>query len=77
MKNSLTKTQPSISIWSPLMASVVIGFGIICVFMSAYMYVIDSYEVYAASALTFVALVRYLAAGGMYVDSLRSRARHR
>lgn len=35
--------------------------------MSAYMYVIDSYEVYAASALTFVALVRYLAAGGMTV----------
>jgi hypothetical protein len=35
--------------------------------MSAYMYVIDSYLHYAASALTFVALVRYLAAGGMTV----------
>lgn len=57
--------QPSISIWSPLVASVVIGFGIICIFMSAYMYIIDSYQVYAASALTFVALVRYVAAGGM------------
>jgi hypothetical protein len=31
------------------------------------MYIIDSYEEYAASALTFVALVRYLAAGGMTV----------
>lgn len=31
------------------------------------MYVIDSYQQYAASALTFVALVRYLAAGGMTV----------
>lgn len=31
------------------------------------MYIIDSYEVYAASALTFVALVRYVAAGGMTV----------
>ena len=28
---------------------------------------IDSYEAYAASALTFVALVRYIAAGGMTV----------
>lgn len=34
------------------------------------MYVIDSYEIYAASALTFVALVRYLAAGGMTVVGL-------
>jgi hypothetical protein len=31
------------------------------------MYMIDSYEAYAASALTFVALVRYIAAGGMTV----------
>lgn len=31
------------------------------------MYIIDSYQQYAASALTFVALVRYLAAGGMTV----------
>lgn len=57
----------SISIWSPIVASAVIGFGIISVFLSAYMYIIDAYEVYAASALTFVALVRYLAAGGMTV----------
>jgi hypothetical protein len=56
-----------ISIWSPILASVLIGFGIISIFLSAYMYVIDSYEVYAASALTFVALVRYLAAGSMTV----------
>ena len=54
-----------ISIWSPIMASVLIGFSIILIFLSAYMYVIDSYEVYAASALTFVALIRYLVAGGM------------
>lgn len=58
---------PHISIWSPICASLLIGFGIISIFMSAYMYIIDSYEVNAASALTFVALVRYLAAGGMTV----------
>ncbi|KAE8829798.1 hypothetical protein PTNB73_06232 [Pyrenophora teres f. teres] len=58
---------PSISIWSPLAASLLIGFSNICIFMSAYMYIIDSYEAYAASALTLVALVRYLGAGGMTV----------
>ncbi|CAN9190247.1 unnamed protein product [Alternaria alternata] len=57
----------SISIWSPLAASLLVGFSNICIFMSAYMYIIDSYEAYAASALTFVALVRYVAAGGMTV----------
>jgi len=31
------------------------------------MYIIDSYEIYAASALTFVTFTRYLAAGGMTV----------
>lgn len=57
----------STSIWSPILASLPIGFGIIGIFLSAYMYIIDSYEMYAASALTFVALVRYFAAGGMTV----------
>jgi hypothetical protein len=42
--------------------------------MSAYMYIIDSYEAYAASALTFVALVRYVAAGGMTVIPLRTES---
>ena len=61
---------PSISIWSPILASAVIGFGTISVFLSAYMYIIDAYETYAASALTFVALVRYIAAGGMTVAGI-------
>lgn len=34
------------------------------------MYIIDSYEVFAASALTFVALVRYIVAGGMTVAGI-------
>jgi len=57
--------QSSVSIWAPIVGSVVVGFGIIGIFTSAYMYIIDSYHVYAASALTFVTLVRYIAAGGM------------
>ncbi|KAI0490098.1 major facilitator superfamily domain-containing protein [Xylaria cf. heliscus] len=56
-----------ISIWSPIVSSVLIGFGFICVVMSANMYIIDCYEMYAASALTFNALTRYIAAGGFTV----------
>ena len=56
---------PSISYWSPLGASVLFGYGILCVFISSYQYIIDSYEVYAASALASATLIRYVAAGGM------------
>lgn len=57
----------SISIWSPIAAGVLFGYGVLCVFISSYQYIIDSYEIYAASALTSVTLVRYVAAGGMTV----------
>lgn len=56
---------PSISFWSPLGASVLFGYGILCVFISSYQYIIDSYESYAASALASLTLIRYVAAGGM------------
>jgi hypothetical protein len=38
--------------------------------MSAYIYVINSYEAAAVGALTFVALVRYVAASVMTVVSV-------
>lgn len=38
--------------------------------MSAYMYIIDAYEIYAASALTFVTMTRYLTAGAMTVAGI-------
>ena len=56
---------PHISYWSPLSASVLFGYGIFCVFLSSYQYIIDSYESYSASALAGVTLIRYVAAGGM------------
>ncbi|KAF2246952.1 MFS general substrate transporter [Trematosphaeria pertusa] len=56
-----------ISIWSPLDASVLFGYGILCVFISSYQYIIDSYESYSASALASVTLIRYVAAGAMAV----------
>ncbi|KIW21301.1 hypothetical protein PV08_01881 [Exophiala spinifera] len=58
---------PSVSIWSPIIASVLFGYGTIMIFISSYMYIIDSYEMYAASALTFATLARYIIAGGMTV----------
>ena len=61
----LTAQQTSISIWSPILALTLLGYGMICIFMSAYMYMIDSYEIYAASALTFVTIIWYSIAGGM------------
>lgn len=60
-------SDPNISIWSPLAASVLFGYGILCVFITSYQYIIDAYEIYAASALASVTLLRYMAAGGMVV----------
>lgn len=57
----------SISYWSALAASVVFGYGILCIFISTYQYIIDAYEMYAASALASLTLIRYVAAGGMAV----------
>ena len=56
---------PSISYWSPLAATVLFGFGILTIFISCYQYIIDSYEIFAASALASITLIRYVVAGGM------------
>lgn len=44
--------NPEISIWSPILAAGLFGFGVMGVFICAYMYVIDAYETFSASALT-------------------------
>lgn len=59
-----------ISIWSPIVAVALFGYGVTGIFLCIYMYIIDSYEIYSASALTFVALVRYVVAGGMTVAGI-------
>ena len=56
---------PWTSYWSPLGASVMFGYGILCVFISSLQYIIDSYEAHSASALASATLIRYMAAGGM------------
>ncbi|KAE8410639.1 major facilitator superfamily domain-containing protein [Aspergillus pseudocaelatus] len=60
-------SSPSITVWSPICATALFGFGITTVFISTHMYVIDSYEKYSASALAMLVLSRYLAAGGMTI----------
>ncbi|OJJ06353.1 hypothetical protein ASPVEDRAFT_154403 [Aspergillus versicolor CBS 583.65] len=58
---------PHISIWSPLIATAVFGYGMTAIFIVAYMYLIDSYDIYSASALGFLVFTRYVVAGGMTV----------
>jgi MFS family permease len=55
----------SINIWSPILASVLFGYGYISIYLSTYLYLIDVYESYAASALTINTLVRYIVSGIM------------
>lgn len=55
----------AVSPWSDLASSLLFGYGILCIFISTYQYIIDSYERYAASALASISVVRYVAAGGM------------
>lgn len=59
--------RPEISIWSPLAASVLFGYGILCIFITCYQYIIDSYETFAASALASITFIRYVVAGGMTI----------
>ncbi|KAK1142922.1 hypothetical protein N8T08_007163 [Aspergillus melleus] len=63
-------SYPSISYWSSLVASVAFGFSVQGIFISSYQYLIDTYEVYAASALVSATFMRYLAAGAMVIVSI-------
>ncbi|KAK8153857.1 major facilitator superfamily domain-containing protein [Phyllosticta citrichinensis] len=56
---------PSIPVWSPLAASALFGYGILTVFISSYLYIIDTFAALSASALASVTLVRYVATGAM------------
>lgn len=63
-------SYPTISIWSPIVASVFFGFAANMIFITSYLYLIDAYEIYAASALVFSTLSRYLCAGSMAVVAI-------
>lgn len=53
----------SISPWSLIVSQFVFGIGALCCFISSYMYVIDVYQVNAASPLASLVLLRYVTAG--------------
>lgn len=57
--------RASVSCWSAIAASGLLGFGILCVYISSYQYIIYTYQQLAASGLVFVTFTRYLIAGGM------------
>lgn len=63
-------SYPTISIWSPIVASVLFGYAAEMVFITSYMYLIDAYETYAASALVFSTLSRYCFAAPMVVAAI-------
>ncbi|KAH9209668.1 hypothetical protein DL95DRAFT_476561 [Leptodontidium sp. 2 PMI_412] len=64
---SLCLALQLISCWSGLLSSMLFGNGILCIFISSYQYIIDSYEMYAASVLASLTLIQYVAASGMTV----------
>ena len=61
---------PSISYWSSLAASTLIGVAFLGTFISSYLYTFDAFESSAASALSIGAVVRYVAAGIMVPVSI-------
>ncbi|KAJ5957359.1 hypothetical protein N7501_011638 [Penicillium viridicatum] len=63
-------SYPSVSYWSPLIASVAFGFSVQGIFISTYQYLIDTYELFAASALVSATFFRYIAAGAMVIVSI-------
>lgn len=58
---------PSIDPASGYAATVVFGYSFAAIFISSYQYVIDSYEIYASSALASITVARYVVSSGMIV----------
>ncbi len=53
----------SVSIWSPLAASVLLGYGMLGVFTGSYEYIIHAYGSFSGPALSFNTFTRYVVAG--------------
>lgn len=60
----------SIAFWPSLVGSSLIGFTFLGLFVSSYLYIIDAYEQFTASALGIATCVRYAAAGAMVPVSI-------
>ncbi|KAJ5887398.1 Major facilitator superfamily domain general substrate transporter [Penicillium taxi] len=62
---------PNISIWSPIVASAVFGYSLVCIFTTTYMYIVFVYLQNAASALGFMTFSRYVIAGALTPASIK------
>lgn len=62
--------RPDSSIWSPPLASILFGFGILCVFKTTNQYLIDTYEIYAANAFASITFFRYIVSGAFIEFSI-------
>ncbi|KAJ5603217.1 hypothetical protein N7537_006173 [Penicillium hordei] len=61
----------SVSIWSPIVASGIFGYALVCIFTTTYMYTIFVYLRYAASALGFMTFSRYVVSGALSPASVK------
>ncbi|KAG8933240.1 hypothetical protein FRC01_010229 [Tulasnella sp. 417] len=55
---------PSISLWAPLMAGLVMGFSIVLIFLGLFNYLVDAYLIVAASAIASSTVVRSVFGAG-------------
>ncbi|KAK1139144.1 hypothetical protein N8T08_001267 [Aspergillus melleus] len=60
-----------ISIWSPIVASGVFGYALVCIFTTTYMYILFVYLQYAALALGFMTFARYVISGALSPASIK------
>jgi len=58
---------PSISYWSSYTSIILFGYSITAIFVSSYIYIINSYGVTSSSALGSITMARYLISAGMVV----------
>ncbi|GAB7338437.1 hypothetical protein MBLNU457_4725t1 [Dothideomycetes sp. NU457] len=58
---------PSISPWSGYLATVMFGYSIYAIFVSSYIYIINSYGTFSSSALGSITMARYLFSAGLLV----------
>ncbi|KOC18693.1 hypothetical protein AFLA70_38g004650 [Aspergillus flavus AF70] len=60
-----------ISIWSPIIASTIFGYALVCIFTTIYMYIIFVYLQHLASALGFMTFARYVISGALSPASIK------
>ena len=56
--------------WFSIVSISLFGFGLITVFMSEYMYIINKYEIMSPSELTFTIVIRFLISGRLTIAEI-------